>query len=145
MSEDALFHWLAAAFLAAAALYVLPTFVAFYRRHPNRWPILIVNIAFGATFVGWLAALVWAAHAVHKPTDPALSSGGESGVNLFANDPVRIAIEHPSATQNDPRPAGRDDLYSISQRLEKLTALHAGGAISSEEFSKFKNNILDKI
>lgn len=68
-------------------LYVVPTVVAFSRRHPNRWPILIVNLAFGATLIGWLIALIWALHAIHRPE---ARGGGESGLNLFENDSIRI-------------------------------------------------------
>ena len=42
------------------AIYLLPTYVAFKRRHNNRIPILLVNLLLGGTFIGWVAALVWA-------------------------------------------------------------------------------------
>src|ERR1043166_2373651 len=40
-------------------IYPLPAIIAFHRRHRNRWLILVINIAFGATMIGWLIALVW--------------------------------------------------------------------------------------
>ncbi|KAB0269035.1 superinfection immunity protein [Microvirga brassicacearum] len=44
----------------AAWLYFLPTTVARARRHPQATAILILNIFLGWTFLGWVAALVWA-------------------------------------------------------------------------------------
>jgi len=47
--------------------YCLPTIVAFARRHRNRWMILVINLAFGATVLGWIVALVWAMNKVDDP------------------------------------------------------------------------------
>jgi hypothetical protein len=47
---------------ALAVIFVvhfLPAFIAFYRKHPNRIPILLVNIFFGWTGLGWIVALIW--------------------------------------------------------------------------------------
>jgi Superinfection immunity protein len=43
------------------ALYFIPTAVAHWRGHPNQKAILILNLFLGWTFIGWVAALVWAA------------------------------------------------------------------------------------
>jgi hypothetical protein len=40
--------------------YFLPTLVAGKRKHPNGEAILALNLFLGWTFLGWLAALVWA-------------------------------------------------------------------------------------
>ncbi|MBX3422236.1 MAG: superinfection immunity protein [Pirellulaceae bacterium] len=41
------------------SLYAMPTIVAFLRYHKNVIPILIVNVCFGWTFLGWVLSLVW--------------------------------------------------------------------------------------
>ncbi|WP_250482079.1 superinfection immunity protein [Caballeronia sp. NCTM5] len=41
-------------------LYFIPSFVAQSRRHHNTGAILALNIFLGWTFLGWVAALVWA-------------------------------------------------------------------------------------
>jgi hypothetical protein len=41
-------------------LYFIPAIIAWQRRHRQRVAILVVNIFFGWTFVGWIIALVWA-------------------------------------------------------------------------------------
>lgn len=71
-------------FLIIGAIYVAPTFIAFRRNHPNRWIILVINIAFGGTIIGWGIAMVRAMRAAHRVGDA--SSGGDSGLNLFIND-----------------------------------------------------------
>ncbi len=47
-------------FLISAALYFIPTIIAFNRRKSNRNAILVLNIFLGWTFIGWIVALVWA-------------------------------------------------------------------------------------
>jgi hypothetical protein len=50
--------------IASVFIYFLPAFVAFRRGHPSRWAILLVNLFFGASIVGWIIALIWALSAV---------------------------------------------------------------------------------
>jgi cytochrome c biogenesis protein CcdA len=42
------------------ALYFIPTIVAARRQHKNGRAIMVLNIFTGWTFIGWVAALVWA-------------------------------------------------------------------------------------
>lgn len=39
--------------LIIGAIYCAPTLLAFRRDHPNRWIILVINVAFGGTIIGW--------------------------------------------------------------------------------------------
>lgn len=71
-------------------IYSLPTIIAFHRKHPNRWLIMLVNVVFGTTILGWGIALIWALRIAH--TEGSKSSGGESGLNLFANDTKKIEL-----------------------------------------------------
>ena len=41
------------------ATYLIPTFIACIRGHSNSLSILLINILFGWTLLGWLAALIW--------------------------------------------------------------------------------------
>jgi hypothetical protein len=50
----------------AFCIYLIPTFVAYNRQHPQRVFIMMLNLFLGNTLVGWIAALIWA------------RSGGES-------------------------------------------------------------------
>ena len=44
----------------AIAIYLLPTIVVIGRRRNNALAIIALNILLGWTFIGWVAALVWA-------------------------------------------------------------------------------------
>jgi len=66
---------------AALAAYLLPTIIAFAKSHRNRWVILIINIFFGATFIGWLIALIWALNKIDDPKK------GGSKYGMQTNDP----------------------------------------------------------
>lgn len=41
-------------------VYLLPSFVALQRKHANTTAICVLNILIGWSFIGWVAALVWA-------------------------------------------------------------------------------------
>ncbi|MBX9453219.1 MAG: superinfection immunity protein [Mesorhizobium sp.] len=117
------------------ALYVIPSIVAFARKHPNRWLILVINIVFGGTGIGWLGSLVWAMNAVHKSRTG--SDGGESGLNIFANDPVTVRVEGASfttATDAD-----------IADRLLRLKSLREEDVINDDEYARLRKPLLDRL
>jgi hypothetical protein len=122
--------FLAIFFLIVGIIYILPSIVAFRRNHPNRWIILVINIAFGGTLIGWGVALVWALRAAHRIGST--SSGGESGLNLFINDVKKIQVVEPP-----PLPQA-----SAIQELERLHDLLVRGAISQVEFDGLKAKLL---
>lgn len=53
----------------AFGLYFIPTILGILRRHHNVGAILLLNLFLGWTFVGWVAALVWAATTPHWLTE----------------------------------------------------------------------------
>jgi hypothetical protein len=55
-----------AAVLLSAPVFFLPTFLAV--KHLNFWPIFLLNLFLGVTFVGWVAALIWSIY--RSPTPP---------------------------------------------------------------------------
>lgn len=125
-SDTALVIFLVIGFLIAGIIYIVPSIMAFRRDHPNRWIILVINIAFGTTIIGWGVALVWAMRAVHRPGSA--SSGGESGLNIFVNDVRRVQLVEPPPI---PQP-------SMTQELERLHDLLVRGAITQGEFEGLK-------
>lgn len=125
--------FMVAFFLIIIAIYVAPTFVAFRRNHPNRWPILLINVVFGGTILGWGVALAWALRAVHRTGST--SSGGESGLNVFVNDVRRVQLVEPL---QPPKPHA-----AISEELERLHDLFIRGVISQDEFNSLKARLLD--
>jgi hypothetical protein len=47
-------------FLLLGIVYLLPSFVAQYRRHRSRYSILVLDLFLGWTVIGWIEALRWA-------------------------------------------------------------------------------------
>jgi hypothetical protein len=56
-------------FLCAWAIYFVPSFVAYRRGHPQTNAIILTNFLLGWTFLGWCAALIWAATAFPRPRE----------------------------------------------------------------------------
>jgi|SRR6516162_1295653 len=48
-----------AAFRAGVVVYILPTFVALFRRHPNFRLLMQTNLFLGVTIAGWLVCFAW--------------------------------------------------------------------------------------
>jgi len=129
---DAFFGFIAFSIIMiiALAIYFTPSIIAFYRTHPNRWLILVVNTVFGGTGLGWLGSLIWAFHAAHLSKDG--SNGGESGLNLFVNDVSKVQMV----------PSEGADYFS---QLEKIKKLMDDGIIDQAEFNAMKMRYLSKI
>jgi hypothetical protein len=119
-------------FLCFLLVYSIPIIIAFYRKHPNRWPIFAITVLFGATGLGWLGAMLWALSAVHK--SPTGNHGGESGLNLFVNDNQQV--EQKLETDNSGA-----ELDTITQ-LQKLKSLLDDDAITVEEYAQMKAKLL---
>jgi len=58
-------------FLAAPALYFLPTFEAWKKGHLNLTAIALVNLFLGWSLIGWVVAIVWAFRRPEPPASPA--------------------------------------------------------------------------
>lgn len=43
-------------------VYLIPTYVALVRNHPNQVPIIIINLFLGWTYIAWVLTLAWACH-----------------------------------------------------------------------------------
>lgn len=53
--------------LLALVVYLLPSLIAFNRGVENRWLVLVINLVFGASVIGWLIALYLATRKVKAP------------------------------------------------------------------------------
>ena len=136
--------------IVLVTLFTLPTIIAFGRRHSDRWLILIVNIAVGGTVVGWLVALVWALNAAHLADGHGQTDGGQSGLNLFANDAQVICVEHvqPRVVEIQvPSPPCRPTLSvaAAAHRLETLDQLHQQGWVTKTEYTALRRGLLGQL
>ncbi len=59
--------------LLALALWMVPTLIAFSRKHPKRMAILTIDLLASWTIVGWFFVLGWALHSFEEsvPAMPA--------------------------------------------------------------------------
>lgn len=53
------FYLAGAVILLGVGIYFCPSIIAFGVKHPHRWPILIVNLIFGFTLIGWVGTFIW--------------------------------------------------------------------------------------
>ena len=132
-----MFAVLAVVFVIGVLILFLPAYIAFRRQHPNKWAIAVVCLAFGGTIIGWFGALIWALHAVHQSPDG--TRGGESGLNIFGNDPVNVRVE---PTASAVPAAGFDD---ITGGLERLKGLLDAGVLTDDEYAALKAGLLAKL
>jgi ABC-type transport system involved in cytochrome c biogenesis permease component len=54
--ETVIFGWF---LVMAMGAYLLPSFIAGWRKHPQQWAIFMLNLLLGWTFLGWAAAMIW--------------------------------------------------------------------------------------
>jgi len=122
--------------LVCIGIFIVPSVIAFRRQHPNRWVILVINLAFGGTIIGWFGALIWALGVVHQSATG--NNGGESGLNLFVNDPKTVRVEPQTNA-----PASTTPPVDPAERLAQLKRLFDAGAISAEEHTTLRRSVLD--
>ena len=53
----------------SVGLYLLPTIVAYQRKHPNQNAIFLLNLLLGWTVLGWIIALIWSVMAIATSKD----------------------------------------------------------------------------
>jgi hypothetical protein len=58
MGSLSIWHWMIILF--GLAVYLIPSIVATARHHHNSLSILLLNIFFGWSGLGWIGALIWA-------------------------------------------------------------------------------------
>ncbi|UZE49812.1 superinfection immunity protein [Rhodopseudomonas sp. P2A-2r] len=130
-----------------AVVYVIPSVVAFRKSHPNRWIIFAINMAFGATVIGWIGALVWSMQAVHLSNQPGGSNGGESGLNLFVNDvqQVRIVADAPAPIPTYAAPEAPIDIREAVVELDRLKVLRQDGNLTQQQFDALRDVLLRRV
>jgi len=122
-----------------AWLYVLPFLIAFRRRHRHRWIILIVDLMFGASVVGWFWAFFWALRA---PRVPAASGGAASALDVLADDVRAVVLARPAAALPSPVPMS---VGTPALQIERLAKLHAAGHLTAVEFATLKAAVLQRV
>jgi Superinfection immunity protein len=124
-------------------IYSLPTIIAFRRNHAYKWVIFAINLAFGASGLGWLVALVWAIYPQNKSlADPVL--GNPTGLGN-RNSGNTLGEVRASATQSEGQRNRPSDSASALEAISKLAALAEKGIISQADFHKKKEELLSHV
>lgn len=114
-------------FLAAPALYLLPTYEAWKRKHPNMAAIALVNVFLGWSLFGWVVATVWA----FKTTEP---------TTVVVQDDTSRHRWLESRPPGNPVPVPQSPVASVSvaDEIRKLADLRDQGLLTAEEFQAQK-------
>lgn len=100
-------------------VYVLPSFIAFWRKHPSKGSIIAVNILLGWTGIGWIWAFIW--------------SLGSTRHNVVVVNPTPV-IATPQ-TASTPLPVANK---SVGERIAELKGMLDAGTINQSEFDALK-------
>lgn len=105
-------------FIFGPALYLLPTYEAWARKHKSFSSIALLNIFLGWTLLGWVGALVWACKSQVQEVEV---------VHSYASTPT------PTPTPQAP---------NLTDELRKLAQLRDDGILSESEFQAQKAKLL---
>jgi hypothetical protein len=84
--------------LILIALYFVPTFIAAMRHHHNVIAIGALNFLLGWSFIGWVAAFVWALTSPSSPGPPVIVNTGAGSAALPSPSPSPAPAPSPTPT-----------------------------------------------
>ncbi|UVC12681.1 superinfection immunity protein (plasmid) [Rhizobium sp. TH2] len=99
-------------------LYLLPSWIAWSRKHPSKGSIIAVNILLGWSVAGWIWALIW--------------SLGTTKHNIAVVSPSTVT------TQQSVPAASPATNKSVAERISELKAMLDSGTINLMEFEALK-------
>ena len=70
-----------------------------------------------------------------------LACDGEPIPDEFLNDPILLKIENESISSNN----STQNANSVADEIAKLVKLKDSGALTDDEFTKMKNELIDKM
>ena len=125
-------------------LYFLPTLIAALRLRKNFLPILILNVIFGITVLGWWVALIWAISTPSKDQPAVIIH--QSGNNVY--EPAQ-SVKPPSTSADlavavTERPLSSDKPDTNFDRFEALDSLAkvAGAGLLDDDESELLKQVL---
>ena len=94
--------------------YFLPLMIASLREHDSAVGVGLLNLLLGWTFLGWVAALIWAVSGKHT------------------TEPSPVTVQNQSRNE------------SVADELEKLVGLKDRGVLSELEYDAQKASVLQR-
>ena len=105
-------------FIAAPALYLLPTYEAWKNQHPNLTAIALVNIFLGWSLLGWVVAVVWA----YKKPEPTIA---------IAQPMVSAVTDSPKPPlQQQQRETKKCPFCAEDVRIQAIKCKHCGSVLN---------------
>ena len=121
--------------LIIALLYFVPTVIAFKRNHAYKNIILIINLVFGLTGIGWAIAAIWAVFPSEKSLiDPVLGNVTGTGVRNAGDTFGAKSFGEKRGFERE-----KDNF----DRLQEIAKLHQNGSLTDEEFKAMKKKIIE--
>jgi hypothetical protein len=105
-------------FIAAPALYLLPTCEAWKNQHPNLTAIALVNIFLGWSLLGWVVAVVWA----YKKPEPTIA---------IAPPPVQEPAPSPPPRQQQ-RETKKCPFCAEDVLVQAIKCKHCGSTLTAQ-------------
>jgi len=117
------------------ALYFLPTFIAFKRGHAFKNIILVINLVFGFTGIGWAGSLIWAIFPAEKSIiDPVVGNVTGTGLRNAGDVLGEAGFAKTRGYENESRK---------TQEIKEAAELLENGHINEEEFKEMKRRIIN--
>ena len=121
--------------LIIAALYFIPSLIAYKRNHAYKNIILVINTVLGLTGVGWAVAAIWAVWPTEKSLiDPVIgnvtgtgqrNAGDSFGAKAFGEQ------------------RGYSKEQSDHEKIQELAKMFEAGTLTEDEFKAMKRKIIE--
>ena len=122
--------------IALLALYFLPTIIAYKRNHAYKGIVLVINLVFGLTGLGWAGSLIWAIF----PSEKSL-------IDPFVGNPTGTGIRNAGDTLGSAeygKTRGLDKESSASKEIREAADLFQSGHLTESEYKELKRKIINR-
>ena len=122
--------------IVGLGLYFLPTIIAFRRNHIYKGIILVINLVFGLTGLGWAGSLIWAIF----PSEKSL-------IDPIVGNPTGTGMRNAGDTLGSARVGqnrGVDKESQATKEIREASELFQNGHISKEEYKALKHKIINR-
>ena len=117
------------------ALYFVPTIIAFRRDHAYKNIILVINLVFGLSGIGWAGSLIWAIFPAEKSLiDPVVGNVTGTGLRNSGDTLGEASYAKTRGFENESQK---------TKQIKEAADLLKSGAINEEEFKALKRRIIN--
>ena len=117
--------------IISAIIYFFPTMLSLFRGN-KFWPVFVMNLFLGWTFIGWVWALVWAVSPKRRE-------------QIVVNNHVANETARPDIQQRQAMVVEQTDKTTLLNQLEQLHSLKEKSVITDDIYEQQKTEILLKL